>query len=99
MQLTSRAVPAVPPCCGPAGVKQDTLDRLRRIAQQAPDLPCFATVKPQWGLRRLLAEGFRPAQLCKRAGVSGRALGAGSDWGDAHGQPGVGTYPASVFLQ
>ena len=76
MQLTSHAVPAVVPCCGPAGVKQDTLDRLCRIAQQAPDLPCFATVKPQWGLRRLLAEGFRPAQLCKRAGVSGRVTGS-----------------------
>lgn len=56
-----------------AGVKQDTLERLRRIAQQAPNLPCFATVKPQWGLRRLLAEGFRPVQLCKRSGVRGGA--------------------------
>jgi len=61
-------------------VKQDTLERLRRIAQQAPDLPCFATVKPQWGLRRLLAEGFRPAQLCKRPGVSDREARRRLSW-------------------
>lgn len=51
---------------------QATLEQLRALA---PLVPCCRTLRKKWGLRQVLANGYRPAELCRRPGVSAPAGG------------------------
>lgn len=68
--------PAAAPFCH-ADLQPDTLQHLEELARCVdehgePLIPCASNVQEEWGLKRLLAGGRRPAQLSHQS-ASGAA--------------------------